>query len=552
MRLVAILLLAACGPGSPKDSGTAETPPPPTGSTSTPAVPDDQDGDGSPAGEDCDDADSTAFPGAEDAWYDGVDSNCDGADDFDADADGDRAAAYQGGDCDDADPDRHAAAARVCGNDVDDDCDLEPDCDLRGDVMAEDVQAGTFTGEVAAGVHADAGDVDADGLVDLILSSGHADTTWVFEGPLAGAIRDAADAYAVLPGGNSGAGLGDFDGDGVQDVATNSVGVFVETTTRIWMAGKLDPDRPAAQLVHALGDVNSVGVVRGADLNGDGIDELVIGAIGGCQITGWDSPGCAQVFTGPIQGVFDDTAASTMILAEEPALVGGVAPGFAVDGSSDLTGDGIDDLALVDNIDRYGKFYILESPLPSVQLLEDAFAAMVPPADVKIPYLPPAASGVATGDLDGDGYADLVLASSGLYGAGPVWAFRGPIAAGTLDPADAAVTLQGVSQSGNSVVKVLGDFDGSGRADLAVERYDDSVKTYAAPNSVALYYDPAGAAEPDLILHDGEWGPTYIVAPGDVDGDGLADLVAGSTGVLDSSGVSQGGAYLILGRTTGF
>lgn len=54
-------------------------------------------------GDDCDDTDATIHPGAEDAWYDGVDSNCDGADDYDADGDGHQAEAYGGDDCDDAD-----------------------------------------------------------------------------------------------------------------------------------------------------------------------------------------------------------------------------------------------------------------------------------------------------------------------------------------------------------------------------------------------------------------------------------------------------------------
>ena len=42
----------------------------------------DADGDGhdalSAGGDDCDDADASVYPGASDAWYDGVDSNCEG------------------------------------------------------------------------------------------------------------------------------------------------------------------------------------------------------------------------------------------------------------------------------------------------------------------------------------------------------------------------------------------------------------------------------------------------------------------------------------------
>ncbi len=49
---------------------------------------------------DCDDSDPNTYPGATDTWYDDVDSNCDGANDFDADGDG----FALSGDCDDSDP----------------------------------------------------------------------------------------------------------------------------------------------------------------------------------------------------------------------------------------------------------------------------------------------------------------------------------------------------------------------------------------------------------------------------------------------------------------
>lgn len=56
-------------------------------------------------GDDCDDADPSAYPGAEEVWYDGVDSDCAGDDDNDQDGDGFAAAEVGGDDCDDTDPD---------------------------------------------------------------------------------------------------------------------------------------------------------------------------------------------------------------------------------------------------------------------------------------------------------------------------------------------------------------------------------------------------------------------------------------------------------------
>ena len=106
----------------------------------------DADGDGSVAldagGEDCDDADPDIHPGAADTWYDGVDSDCDGASDFDMDGDGHDADTEGGGDCDDDNPLVHPDAEdRGDTEDFDDDCDGWIDEDDVLDLLAagEDV-----------------------------------------------------------------------------------------------------------------------------------------------------------------------------------------------------------------------------------------------------------------------------------------------------------------------------------------------------------------------------------------------------------------------------
>ena len=70
---------------------------------------------------DCDDDDPTRHPGATEVWYDGIDQNCDGADDFDRDGDG-----VHGGpnglDCDDNDASTYPGAPEICDG-RDNDCD---------------------------------------------------------------------------------------------------------------------------------------------------------------------------------------------------------------------------------------------------------------------------------------------------------------------------------------------------------------------------------------------------------------------------------------------
>ncbi len=95
---------------------------------------DDADGDGLTERDgDCDDSDPDAYPGADETWYDGVDSDCDGASDYDADGDGYDWDGSGGGDCDDGDGTISPSADEIWYDGTDSDCGGDSDYDADGD-----------------------------------------------------------------------------------------------------------------------------------------------------------------------------------------------------------------------------------------------------------------------------------------------------------------------------------------------------------------------------------------------------------------------------------
>ena len=128
----------------------------------------DQDGDGHDAveagGDDCDDQDDEAYPGGQDPWYDGRDTDCAGNNDYDADHDGYTSGAYGGDDCDDSSASTNPGAPEIPYNDNDDACDGGNDNDLDGDRHPSTRVGGDDCNDADADVYPGADDAWYDGL----------------------------------------------------------------------------------------------------------------------------------------------------------------------------------------------------------------------------------------------------------------------------------------------------------------------------------------------------------------------------------------------------
>jgi FG-GAP repeat len=165
---------------------------------------------------------------------------------------------------------------------------------------------------------------------------------------------------------------------------------------------------------------------------------------------------------------------------------------------------------------------------------------------------------LASGDLDGDGVAELAVAAPGTDGTrsgGFVYLFSGPLPEGEVAVADADATIGGESaeQPVGDEVTIPGDLDGDGGLDLvatgAWSRYfgHPAGAVWMFAGSEALKSDGVEDAALRISGEDADdgFGSTCRTCP-DVDGDAALDLVVGAPGEDDIENTG-GGACLYFG-----
>lgn len=487
--------------------------------------------------DDCDDVDPLVNPSATELCNE-VDDDCDGEvdwgaidesifyDDLDDDGFGDPASEHRAcfadsddvalaEDCDDSTDLANPSVPEVCRDGIDNDCDGGANsCGWRGEVLSSSAWV-SFTGlnpTDRLGLGAASIDLEGDGRRDLLLvARDHGGVTYEagaiygLRAPAEGAeglsdalVRYAGEGAAGQAGVDGGLWVGDSDDDGYDDILVRGRAPSGAGRAYLVRGPHLSPANLGASpliIDGVLNDSGAPGEGALADLDADGVVELLLVR---------PAAGDALVVPGLLDGVRDvDDAVASLY------LTGGTV-GRRVRAQDDFDGDGFSDVVLQGlGSGAVGEVLVFAGPVDGDRLPADAVARRT--------GLGLGLSTLGAGDLDGDGYDDLLLSSSAVVG-GLLSVLPGPVT-GSSGGALLEVIGDDAERAVGGWAASVGDSDGDGQSDLLVP--------LTGPSPVVLFFRSPGEGTLRSSDSDARFlsGAERGYSVGDLNGDGLTELL---------------------------
>jgi hypothetical protein len=502
------------------------------------------------------------------------------------------------GDKDDTAPPSEGDTERTAPHDTDADADADADTDTDTDTDADadsDADAdgvyvlgsdGTllpgWEGGAKAGMGVTGlGDVDGDGYDDIIVSMN--DAIGVCSYPHAAAIllrggpswpsdaeRALADADATLCLGSEGdlataivGRVGDLDADGLPDLVVgdpengaageHSGAVFVVSAADLPLGGAVTQLDTIGRRIAGVAMADQAGVAfEGAgDVDGDGYDDLLVGAAFGDD--GDQNGGAAYLLRGPVTHQSSLSEADWVWYGEaQDDYFGG-----NLSTAGDTDGDGLADMLfgavhVTDGTQRIGAAYLVLGSGAGWASQQSTDADVEIRGAGNVCYLGAAVDGGQ--DVNGDGYDDVLIGapnatpSTGISGV--VLLFQGPLeGASAMEDAEATFWSSDESYLGGRVAMV-GDVDADGLADLLL---GDSTQDTATGHAWLWLDTASGSVDlAEAAAHlsgstEGEYTAYATAGAGDVNADGYDDLLLGAYH-WDLGVYQPGAAWLLTGR----